>query len=188
MIHDMPDSRPTKTPDSRRNLVIVVVAAFAAAVLAVFGVIALTGADDDQPNSTGGSGSAETTVNYMFTAETETSLAKLEFTVGPSGQITGTHVWVRFNDDGEPFGEDDEEPFGGTFTDGHVELTGLSDTRSAYTGTLENGVLTLDGTFGVSATEWTQIQNAAEFDKAIRDHHAEPVECEDEGRFGCGES
>lgn len=143
------------------------------------------GAEAGEPQQE--SGSTETTQSYVFMAETDTSLAMIEMTVGPGGQIDGRHEFVRFADDGDPFSE--EEMFGGMFADNQFELTGLSDTRSAYIGTLDGDgdTLTLDGTFGVSATEWRRIGSADEFDEAVGEHDAAPVECEEEGAFGCGE-
>lgn len=197
--HDVPDGPQTTAPDDRRKLVIaaLVIAAAAALVIAVIGLI--SGSDDDPPAATAdapvtGDSGDETTQNFFFMTESSSgeAFSRLDIVVGPDGQISGMHVFVRFGDNGDPYTV--EEEFGGTYTDGHFELTGLSDTRPAYVGTLEDGVLTIDGTFGPASEEWEQIpvddaeEAAAVFDEVIAEFTPEPFVCEDEGEFGCGEN
>ncbi|MFD0558241.1 hypothetical protein FB566_3540 [Stackebrandtia endophytica] len=185
MTHDPPNGRPGQTSDGRRTIIVLL------AVIASFSLIALivvlaSGSNGDRPDVTGDSGDTETTRTYIFMAETEGALSKLNMTIGPDGQITGEHLFVRWGDNGKPY-YDDPEPFGGTFTDGYFELTGLSSNGKIYTGTLEGDTLILNGTFGPSTQEWTLIGSDAEFDEAVENHTPPPYECEDEGPFGCGE-
>ncbi|MEU3273058.1 hypothetical protein ABZ639_19630 [Saccharomonospora sp. NPDC006951] len=193
--HDVPNGPQPTTPNGPRTKIVLAALIIAVAAAVLVGVLAMNSGSDDQPATPPGGGALaenETTQNFFFMAHGDESFARLDMVVGPQGQISGTHVFVRFGDDGDPYTV--EEQFGGTFTDGAFELTGLSDTRSAYLGTLENGTLTLNGTFGVSSKEWEQIsaadaeEAAAEFDQKVGEFTPEPFECEDEGRFGCGEN
>ena len=156
---------------------------FLAAMLAV--MAALTACSEDTPDSTGAGEGTESTQKYVFMAEGTDSLAKLDMVVGPSGQISGTHVHVLFSDDTcEPKPKEDE-PFGGTFADGHFTLTGLSKNRPSYSGDLEGGSLVLDGTFGVSNEKWELLPSAEKFDQEVEAYTSELKENKREGYLGC---
>lgn len=180
---------------NKRNKWLAVFAGTAIAVsLVVVALVALTSGSDTRSETTGGAGGSprpEATA-YYFTAKAgegqQTRHAMLEMNVGPSGQVTGNYVLYRFGEnDGEPV-KAPAKQFGGTTTDGHFELVGLSDSR-VFKGSLQNGVLKLDGTIGSMSDEWQQIGSAGEFDTIVRETSQTIKEnCPDAGSYhGCAD-
>ncbi|MFD7922138.1 hypothetical protein ACFV3R_23275 [Streptomyces sp. NPDC059740] len=115
----------------------------------------------------------EVQAHYTFSTFANGHYAMLDWTAGPSGQITGKCVNSFLDDYGDPGSTPkvvrDTTRFTGQEGNGKVRFNGLLDDGDPVHGVIKGSTLTVDHTFPVANYKWKATTVDA-FNKTIKDY------------------